>query len=208
MKVHAAEFIGAIGSPGQPLPPLAGSLPQVAFSGRSNVGKSSLLNRLLGRTRTPLARVSRQPGKTREVNFFRIRGDGPEFVLVDLPGYGFARVPGPVRERWGALVESYFKSARGLAGVVQLIDARRPPTPDDRRAVEYLARLGAPLLFALTKVDKVKRSGRERAVEEVAELFGVGAGQVVPFSSLTGEGRGELLAAVGELLEGASYPPI
>ena len=203
MIIKSVEFAGAIGAPGGRHPP--GALPQVAVSGRSNVGKSSLINALLGRTRSRVARVSATPGKTREVNFFRVRagsaaGREVVFFLVDLPGYGYARVPVELRGAWRPLVEGYLGKSRHLRGVVQLLDIRRGPTPDDRKMLEYLATLGAPTVFALTKADKLKRAERARQVERITRELGADAEQVVPVSTLSGEGREELLDALERLI--------
>lgn len=203
MLIKSVDFAGAIGAPGGREPP--GALPQVAFSGRSNVGKSSLINTLLGRTRTRVARVSATPGKTREVNFFRVSAGteaGAEiaFFLVDLPGYGYARVPVALRGAWRPLIEGYLGKSRALRGVVQLLDIRHGPTPDDRRMLDYLASLRAPTIFALTKADKLKRAERARQVERITRELGAGAEQVVPVSTLSGEGRAELLDALERLI--------
>lgn len=204
MKIRTVEFAGALAAPGAPRP---SGLPEVAFSGRSNVGKSSLINRLLGRTRTPVARVSGTPGKTREVNFFRVdaipAGEGPDpllFHLVDLPGYGYARVPRAVRAAWRPLIEDYLSGSRHLQGVVQLIDARHGPTADDARMVEFLAALGTPTLVVLTKVDKLKNAERKPQFRSIARALELNMEQVVPFSAVTGEGREELLAALESVL--------
>jgi GTP-binding protein len=203
VRIRTVEFAGAVARPGGPAP---GGLPEVAFSGRSNVGKSSLINRLLGRTRTPVARVSGTPGKTREVNFFRVDAlldatDAPmEFHLVDLPGYGYARVPLSVRGAWKPLIEDYLGRSQHLKGVVQLVDARHGPTEDDLGMLEFLASLEAPALVVLTKVDKLKGSERKKQLHEIAARLALDPDQVVPFSSQTGEGREELLAALEALL--------
>ncbi|MEO5509114.1 MAG: ribosome biogenesis GTP-binding protein YihA/YsxC [Longimicrobiales bacterium] len=208
MKIKRVEFAGAMGRPDQ-LPP--GTLPQVAFSGRSNVGKSSLINRIIGRTRTQLARVSATPGKTQEINFYRIvseaasvQGGGIpeelEFFLVDLPGYGFAKAPVEQRMKWRPLIEGYLGGPHDLRGVVQLIDVRQGPTPDDHRMIQYLSATGLPALFALTKVDKLKSNERERQLPKVAASLGVEIDQVVPFSSLNGEGTEDLLDSIAALL--------
>jgi GTP-binding protein len=203
MKLRSVEFAGAIGRPGQAPP---GTLPQVAFAGRSNVGKSSLINRLLDRHRKQIARVSGQPGKTQEINFYRIsadlNGETDEFFLVDLPGYGFARAPRPVREAWRPLIESYIDKSEELLGVVQLIDARHDPTPEDLRMIEYLASIGMPTLFVLTKIDKLKSAEREKRTRTLTAQLSLDADQVVPFSSTTGEGRDELLESLRLLLAG------
>lgn len=217
MKIRSVEFVGAVAAPGGAAPE---GLPEVAFSGRSNVGKSSLINRLLGRTRTPVARVSGTPGKTREINFFHVDaipeppdpqtreahdaapavGDTLEFHLVDLPGYGYANVPKGVRDAWKPLIEDYLGRSPDLHGVVQLVDARHDPTADDLRMIEYLAALGVPALIVLTKVDKLKRSERERRFTATARKLELDMEQIVSFSAVTGEGREPLLAALQSLL--------
>lgn len=203
MKIRTVEFAGAVARPGGPTP---ADLPEVAFSGRSNVGKSSLINRLLGRTRSPVARVSGTPGKTREVNFYRVDAlataeeTAIEFHLVDLPGYGFARVPLAVRDSWKPLIEDYLGRSRTLKGVVQLVDARRGPTADDLRMLEFLASLEVPALVVLTKVDKLKGTARADRLSVIASELELEMEQVVPFSARTGEGREALLDALESLL--------
>jgi GTP-binding protein len=200
VKIKSVEFAGAIGQPGQAAPESARGMPQVAFSGRSNVGKSSLINRLLGRTRTAIARVSAQPGKTQEINFYRVRSDLGDFFLVDLPGYGFARAPEPLRKKWESVIHGYLSSSADLTGVVQLIDFRTGPTPDDLRSVEYLSDLGLPVLFALTKSDKLTATRRKEAFAEIVRTLQIEEDQAVAFSSLKGDGREELLETLGALL--------
>ena len=203
MKLKSVEFAGAIGRPGQDPP---GTLPQVAFAGRSNVGKSSLINRLLERHRKNIARVSASPGKTQEINFYRIRaeldGTDDDFFLVDLPGYGFARAPRPVREAWRPLIEGFLKRSDELLGVVQLIDARHEPTPDDLKMIDFLTGIEMPTLIVLTKIDKLKPAERERRLQAATQLLGIGTEQVIGFSSTTGEGRDELMESIEHLLTG------
>jgi len=203
VKLKSVEFAGAIGRPGQAPP---GTLPQIAFAGRSNVGKSSLINRLLERHRKQIARVSASPGKTQEINFYKIRaevGDADDdFFLVDLPGYGFAKAPESVRAAWRPLIESYIGNSRELIGVVQLIDARHEPTKEDLKMVEYLASIEMPTLFVLTKIDKLKPAEKIKRVNENAHLLGVEQDQVVAFSSTSGEGRDELMESLRHLLTG------
>ena len=175
-------------------------MPQVAFSGRSNVGKSSLINRLLGRTRTAIARVSQQPGKTQEINFYHVRADLGDFFLVDLPGYGYARAPEALRKKWENFIHTYLSRGEDLAGVVQLIDLRTGPTPDDLRSVDYLAELGIPVLFALTKSDKLTATRRKEAVAAAVRTLEIDPDQAVAFSALKGDGRDELLETLGALL--------
>ena len=198
MKIHEVEYAGTIAAPNGEAP---GRLPQIAFSGRSNVGKSSLINTVLGRTRSKIARVSQTPGKTRAINFFRVDGT---FFLVDLPGYGYARVPDAMRAEWRRLMEWYLGESGLVDGVVHLVDARRAPTDDDVQMVDYLARLGLPTLVVLTKMDKLKRSQRAAAVTRARDALGVEEEQLLPFSAKTGEGRSELLQALDGLLEAAS----
>ena len=200
MQIKSVEFIGAIGQIGQAEPVAAAGLPQVAFSGRSNVGKSSLINRLLGRTRSPIARVSSTPGKTQEINFFRVRSDVGEFALVDLPGYGFAKAPAELRARWGRLMDDFLRRDGQLRGVVQLIDIRHGPTSDDLRAIGYLAEIELPVLFVLTKADKLRPQRRKAAIAEIVEQMGVDESQMVTFSALSGEGVEDLRESVGALI--------
>ena len=200
MLIKSVEFMGAIGQIGQAQPESAVGLPQVAFAGRSNVGKSSLINRLLGRTRTAIARVSAEPGKTQEINFYLVKADPGEFVLVDLPGYGYARVPHALRDRWRPLIQGWMSACAELKGVVQLVDVRTGPTEDDLRSVEYLAGLGIPSLFVLTKVDKLNRRQRDKLIPAAVSSLGVDADQVIPFSATKGEGRDDLLATLESLL--------
>ncbi len=204
MKIRSVEFVGAVASPDAALP--EGGLPEIAFSGRSNVGKSSLINRLLGRTRTPVARVSGTPGKTREVNFYKVdalpsSAEEPlDFFLVDLPGYGYARVPREHRGAWKPLVEGYLGRSGDLRGVVQLVDARHGPTRDDHQMLEYLAGLATPVLVVLTKVDKLKQGQRKENFRAISSELQLDMEQIVPFSAVSGEGRDELIAAVEGLL--------
>lgn len=194
MIIRTVEYAGTIAELGGPSP---GDLPQVAFSGRSNVGKSSLINTLLRRHRSKIARVSAQPGKTRALNFYRVNDD---FFLVDLPGYGYAKVPEEMREGWSRLIDWYLADTGRVQGVVHLVDARHPPTTHDIRMVAYLAELGLPALVVLTKIDKLKRNARRASFERAVSTLEVDENQLLPFSSKTGEGREELLEAVAELV--------
>jgi GTP-binding protein len=200
MKIRTVEYAGSIAEPGGPSP---GRLPQVAFSGRSNVGKSSLINTLLRRTRSKLAHVSAAPGKTRALNFYRVNDD---FFLVDLPGYGYAKAPETVRQQWSELTDWYLGESGAVRGVVHLVDARHPPTTLDRRMVEYLAGVGLPTLVVLTKTDKLKRREREDSIARALESLALEESQLLPFSSKTGEGRELLLEALDELIADAPEP--
>ena len=195
MKIGTVEYAGTVVDPAAPPP---GTLPQVAFSGRSNVGKSSLINTLLRRTRAKIARVSATPGKTQALNFYRVND---RFFLVDLPGYGFARVPQATRDAWGSLIEGYLAGSRHLRGVVHLVDARHAPTRHDRQMVAYLAEIGVPALIVMNKMDKLSRSERRKALDRAAETLEVEEAQLVAFSSKTGEGRDELLEAIESLID-------
>jgi len=197
--IRSVEFAGAVAAPGGEIPG-DGDLPHVAFSGRSNVGKSSLINVLLERTRKKVAHVSSKPGKTQTLNFYRVN---ELFFLVDLPGFGYAKAPGAVREGWKKLIEWYLAGGGGeaLRGVVHLVDGRHPPTKLDLQMMEYLGKLGLPALVVLTKMDKVPGGRRERVMKEAAERLGLDADQLLPFSSKTREGRETLLDAVDHLLE-------
>ncbi len=179
----------------------------MAFSGRSNVGKSSLINRLLGRPRAKVARVSSTPGKTQEINFYRVAaewdGRTREFFLVDLPGYGYARAPTAVRDAWRPLIESYLAANPKLEGIVQLLDVRHDPTEQDLQMLGYLGELGLPVLIVLTKVDKLKTQARRERVAKLTGDLGLDSEQVIPFSAVTGEGRDEVLGGVAALLEDA-----
>jgi GTP-binding protein len=196
MIIRSVEYAGTIVDPKAPLP---NALPQVAFAGRSNVGKSSLINTLLGRTRKKIAHVSGTPGKTQAVNFFIVND---AFFLVDLPGFGFARVPPKLKAGWKALVEGYLARPDGPAAVVHLIDIRRGPTPEDVGMLGYLADVGVPALIVLTKADKLNREARKKRVRELEQALGLDPDQVVVTSSQTGEGREEILEALEGLLAG------
>lgn len=191
--IKQVEFAGAIGAPGQTPP---GRLPQIAFAGRSNCGKSSLINALVGRKK--MARVSQTPGKTQEINFYVIN---ERFFLTDLPGYGFARAPEGARERWRKLIEAFLETSRDLAGIVVLIDARRGLLEQDEQLLGWLAELQIPVLLALTKIDKLNRSGRTRAARDLQEALGLPADQLVSTSSVTGEGIDTLRESLFGLLD-------
>ena len=200
VDIRSVEYAGTVATPDGALP---GDLPQVAFSGRSNVGKSSLINTLLRRTRRHVARVSGTPGKTQALNFYRVND---AFFLVDLPGFGYARVPASVRDSWRRLVEGYLGRREGIRGVVHLIDARRGPMDTDLKMMSYLGELGLPVLVVLTKVDKLKRQERGRVVERTMRALEIDTEQILPFSSQTGEGRDALLGALDSLLDDGERP--
>ena len=173
-----------------------GERPEVAFAGRSNVGKSSLINRLLGRR--GLARTSSTPGRTRTINFYLLN----ETVLfADLPGYGYAKVSRSLQEDWWALVEGYLTHRAPLRGVVHLVDARHPPTDRDQGLQDFLVAVGAPSVVVLTKADKVPRGQRRAVQAAAARLLGLARPEMgLFFSAETGEGAPELWRAVDALL--------
>jgi GTP-binding protein len=172
------------------------TLPEVAFAGRSNVGKSSLLNKLV--RRKAFARVSNTPGRTREINFFEVNG---QFVFADLPGYGYARISKERRAEWRPLIESYLRRSVNLRGVVQLLDVRRDPSGEDLQMLEFLAEVGAPTIVAITKVDKLSRGAIAKRIGDITAALGLDDDQVIPFSAVTGMGRDELAAAIVALMQ-------
>ena len=198
LVIRRLEFLGGQASATGWKP--TSELPEIAFSGRSNVGKSSLLNKLV--RRKALARVSATPGKTREINFFRVND---AFHLVDLPGYGYARVSRTARDAWRPLIEGFLRTSEQLRGVVQLIDARHPPSNDDLRMMEFLGSLGVPTIVVATKVDKLAKAERNRTLAALAAQLGIEDEQLIPFSARTGEGRDDLAQAVVSLLAEPSW---
>ncbi|MGH2897491.1 MAG: ribosome biogenesis GTP-binding protein YihA/YsxC [bacterium] len=176
------------------------SLPEVAFAGRSNVGKSSLLNRLVHRKK--FARVSNTPGRTREINFFKVNGT---FVLVDLPGYGYARISKEKRAEWKPLIEGYLRSSPELRGIVHLLDARHDPTGDDRQMLDFLGEIGVPTVVVLTKIDKLSSRERGARIDALSLTLELDPDQIVVFSAVTGEGRDDLAGAIDALLAQPSW---
>jgi len=167
----------------------------VAFAGRSNVGKSSLLNALV--RRKAFARVSRTPGRTREINFFAVNGT---FVFADLPGYGYARIAKSRQAEWRPLIEGYLRHAPTLRGVVLLLDVRREPSEEDQVMLELLTETGTPTLICVTKVDKVGRDVVTARVAAIAQAIGFAPEDIIPFSAVDGRGRDDLAAAIAQLV--------
>jgi GTP-binding protein len=196
LKVRTVEFIKSAVRPGDH--PAAGP-PEVAFLGRSNVGKSSLLNRLVGRR--GVARVSKTPGRTQQVNYFLVN---ERLFLVDLPGYGFARVPRKVRAGWEAMMQAYLGRRERIALAVLLVDARRPDTPLDRDAAEWLAQAGLPAQVVMTKFDKLRAHERARAGKKAQTALSICTDRPpIGFSAVAGTGLAELWRAIDEAAEGA-----
>jgi GTP-binding protein len=182
MRITSAEFVTSAVTPTQ-FPADLG--PEVAFVGRSNVGKSSLINSLLNRR--GLAKTSSTPGKTRTINFFRINS---QFGFVDLPGYGWAQVSRAERAAWGPMVEQFFRTRQKLEGMVQLIDVRHPPSADDQRTRAWLLQWQRPLLVVATKVDKISRTQRPSHLKQITETLNLEAeAPLIVFSAQTGEGK-------------------
>ena len=196
LVIRNVEFIGGMAEKYGWRP--ESNLPEVAFAGRSNVGKSSLLNSLV--RRKSFARVSRTPGRTREINFFRVNNG---FVLVDLPGYGYARVSKEKKAEWKPLLDSYMRRTTQLRGIVLLLDIRREPSEDDRAMLDFLAEMEVPTIVALTKTDKLAKTAARQRAAELSRALGLSSEQVISFSAQTGEGRVELLEAITDLVEAA-----
>ena len=169
-------------------------LPEVAFAGRSNVGKSSALNRLVHMKN--LAKTSSSPGKTRLINFFLINEN---LYFVDLPGYGFAKAPKSMRKAWGKQVEDYLKERENLKGTVLLIDSRRGPLEPDLELLEWLDHYGKEKLIVLTKTDKLSRSALAEAVRTTCETLKLESGSLISFSAKTGQGKDEILNWIREV---------
>jgi GTP-binding protein len=196
-KITTAEFILSVHAPGQ-LPP--GDLPEVAFLGRSNVGKSSLINALLGRRK--LVRTSSKPGCTRALNFFLINGD---WYFVDLPGFGYAAVSKSLKEEWGRLAMDYLTTRENLAAVVLLQDGRRLPGPEEVFLWEHFRARGLPVIPVLTKADKLKQGERARQLKNITAVLaplGVQGEDFLWFSAVTREGRAGLWTRLLRYLRG------
>ena len=198
---HIVKLLATVGRPAGPFP--APRLPEIAFAGRSNVGKSSLINTILRRKN--LARVSKRPGKTTTINIFEV---DRLFHLADLPGYGFARVPASERARWSALVGAYLEARSKLAGVLHLVDGRHRPQPADLRMRDWLKHGDTPFLVVATKIDKVKRSQRRTRIGEIAAGLELpSTDHVLPVSSETKEGLRELMREIHTLIAAAREQP-
>ena len=191
--IRSVEFLGGMAKADGWRPPAG--LPEVAFAGRSNVGKSSLLNALVRRKKA--ARVSNTPGRTREINFFDVNG---AFVLADLPGYGYARVSKEARATWRPLIEGYLTGSAALRGIVLLLDVRRAPTDDDLHMLDFLAKTQLPTIVVATKVDKLRAAERAERIKALALEAGIDGDQLIAFSAVTGAGRDELAEAVAALV--------
>ncbi len=190
MKFENAAFEFAAGRVAQ-LPP--SDVPEIVFSGKSNVGKSSLINKLVNRK--SLARVSATPGKTGTINFYNLQ----ECRLVDLPGYGYAKVSQSEKMRWAELVEGYLAADRNIKLIIQIIDMRHKPTQDDLHMIDFLRSSGFPFAIAATKSDKLNKTQRTEQTALLNTIFS--DIKVVPFSSITGEGVEEIRQMIIEIAE-------
>ena len=198
LVIRSLEFIGPMATAEGWRP--TNELPEIAFAGRSNVGKSSLLNRLV--RRKAFARVSNTPGRTREINFFKVND---AFVLADLPGYGYARIAKSRKAEWLPLIEGYLRMSPALRGVVQLLDVRHTPSDEDLQMLDFLADIGAPTVVVLTKIDKLRARELPERIHQLAVQLHLEEDQMIPFSATTNVGRDDLAEALVALVEQPSW---
>ena len=193
LNLNRAEFIRSAAAPKQFI---RSSLPKVAFAGRSNVGKSSVINRIVNRKQ--FAKVGATPGKTVHVNYFEIDG---KMYFVDLPGYGFAKVSQNERDRWAGLMESFFAENETFDAGVLIVDARHKPTEDDVRMTEYFRNAGHEFVVLANKLDKLKKSEIEASMALIRQTLSLDEGtELIPFSAEKGDGRERLLSWLLRLL--------
>jgi GTP-binding protein len=193
MIIRSAKFICSAVTP-EHYPPA--DLPEVAFAGRSNVGKSSLINKILNRKK--LVRTSKTPGRTQLLNFFEIN---KVYRFVDLPGYGYAKVPAEVQKRWRPMVETYLTSRSNMRGMVLLLDIRREPSKEDLNLWHWLQTMSIEVVTVTTKVDKLSRNKRNKQIAAIAKTLGCKKEELIEFSAMTGEGRHEIWKELLRLLE-------
>lgn len=191
MQVKRADFITSMKDYGDYA---TRGCPEVAFAGKSNVGKSSMINRLTNRSK--LARTSATPGKTRLINVFQIN---QEINFIDLPGYGFAKVSKAEKESWGRMMQNYFATTQDLCHVFHLVDIRHEPTGEDREMNLFLRQAGIPFTVIATKADKISRGARMKHLAPICRALAVQPWQVIPFSSEDGSGREKILAKIEEV---------
>jgi len=193
MIIRSAKFICSAVTP-EHYPPA--DLPEVAFAGRSNVGKSSLINKILNRKK--LVRTSKTPGRTQLLNFFEIN---EIYRFVDLPGYGYAKVPAEVQKRWRPMVETYLTSRSNMRGMVLLLDIRREPSKEDLNLWHWLQTKSIEVVKVTTKADKLSRNKRNKQIAAIAKTLGCKKEELIEFSAITGEGRHEIWKELLRLLE-------
>ncbi|MGD8837325.1 MAG: ribosome biogenesis GTP-binding protein YihA/YsxC [Desulfobacteraceae bacterium] len=192
MHVKSADFITSAVKAGQYPPP---DYPEVAFAGRSNVGKSSLINKLVNRKR--LVKTSSTPGRTQLINFFLIN---EALSLVDLPGYGYAKVPAAVKRQWGPMVESYIANRSSLKAVVLLMDLRRTPRAEEFHLIEWLHHYQLPTILVLTKADKLSKTKQQKQCRNAAETLGVDMDDLLLFSAKSGKGKEVLWELIEQVI--------
>ncbi len=192
MIIRSAKFVCSAVTPGQ-YPP--DDLPEVAFAGRSNVGKSSLINKILNRKK--LVRTSKTPGRTQLLNFFEIN---ELWRFVDLPGYGYAKVPAEVQKRWRPMVESYLTTRVNLRGMVWLLDIRREVSKEDLTLWDWLQAEQVAVIIVITKADKLSKNKRNKQAASIAKSLGRKAQELIQFSATSGEGKDEIWQALRQLL--------
>lgn len=193
MLIRSATFVK---SAVRPVDYPVSDLPEIAFAGRSNVGKSTMINTLVNRK--GLVKTSRTPGRTQLLNFFDINDT---FMLVDLPGYGFAKVPIAVKKSWGSMVQDYLKQRTNLKAVVLLFDIRRIPRGEDLQLLDWLEEWQIPTIPVLTKLDKVSRNNRRKQIAPILEATGLSAEDFSLFSALSKEGRDDVWSRIDAVLE-------
>ncbi len=199
MQVTSAEFVTSAVKPAHFPPP---ELPEVAFAGRSNVGKSSLINKLVNRKR--LVKTSSTPGRTQLINFFCVNGS---LSLVDLPGYGYAKVPKAVKRQWGPMVENYLSARPNLKAVVVLMDLRRTPRQEEFNLIDWLLNLKIPMILVLTKADKLSKSKQQHQRRLAAETLGLDWEDLHLFSAKSGLGKENLWALIEQVTVAGPAPP-
>lgn len=192
MIIKRAEFITSLDTlrvfPGQ-------GMPEIAMAGKSNVGKSSMINSLCNNKK--LARTSSEPGKTRLINLYKVNED---MLLVDLPGYGFAKVPQTEKQKWAKMIEGYLSGSENLRHVLQLVDIRHEPTKDDVQMVNYLRYYNIPFTVVATKADKLSRAQMQKQIHQICRALVVQPWEVIAYSSENGYGKDKLLAKIDEIL--------
>ncbi|WP_305041350.1 ribosome biogenesis GTP-binding protein YihA/YsxC [Geoalkalibacter sp.] len=198
MHIKSAEFLKSAVHP-EHYP--EESLPEIAFAGRSNVGKSSMINCLLGRR--GLVRTSSTPGRTQLLNFFTVND---AFQLVDLPGYGFAKVPLAVKRAWGPMIRTYLEKRRSLRAVVLILDIRRIPSEEDLQFLDWLEEYQIPTILVVTKADKVTRGRRPALLKKIAEACALPVDAFTLFSATSREGREEVWERVAQALAPEENP--